>query len=86
MVTINVDSRGTACPGPLTDIIRAYKKARNGDVLVVLATDSGIRADSKSWCERTRNKLVDVKEDGGTYTVTIKITGKKEEPQEAKVC
>ncbi|MEM0157408.1 MAG: sulfurtransferase TusA family protein [Thermoplasmataceae archaeon] len=84
MVTINVDSRGTACPGPLTDIIRAYRKARNGDVIVVLATDAGIKADSRSWCERTRNELIDVKEDAGIYTVTIKITGKREEAQEVK--
>ena len=76
MVTVNIDSRGTACPGPLTDIIRAYKKANNGDILVVMATDPGIKADSKSWCDRTKNQLVDVKEKNGEYTVTIKITGK----------
>lgn len=79
MSTINVDSRGTACPGPLTDIIRAYKKAKNGDVLVVQATDIGIKADSKSWCERTKNDLLNITEDNGTITVTIRIAGKREE-------
>jgi TusA-related sulfurtransferase len=78
MATINIDSRGTACPGPLTDIIRAYKKASNGDILVVMATDPGIKADSKSWCERTKNELIGVKENNGEYTVTIKITGKNQ--------
>ena len=30
MTTYNVDSKGTACPGPITDLIRAYRKASNG--------------------------------------------------------
>ncbi|MEM4314450.1 MAG: sulfurtransferase TusA family protein, partial [Thermoplasmata archaeon] len=56
MATINVDSRGSACPGPITDLVRAYKKANNGDIIELLATDSGIKADAKAWCERTGNE------------------------------
>ena len=41
MRTMNVDSRGTACPGPITDLIRAYKKAENGDIIVLIANDPG---------------------------------------------
>ncbi|MEM4877649.1 MAG: sulfurtransferase TusA family protein, partial [Thermoplasmata archaeon] len=48
MATINVDSRGSACPGPITDLVRAYKKANNGDIIELLATDSGIKADAKA--------------------------------------
>ncbi|MGC8608294.1 MAG: sulfurtransferase TusA family protein [Thermoplasmata archaeon] len=77
MAIVNIDTRGSACPGPLTDIIRAYKKAENGDTFVVLATDPGIKADARAWCERTRNELIEIKEEGGVLTVTIRITGKK---------
>ncbi|MEM3675745.1 MAG: sulfurtransferase TusA family protein [Thermoplasmataceae archaeon] len=76
MVTTVVDSRGTACPGPITDLIRAYRKSKNGDIIELIATDPGVRADAKSWCDRTRNELVDIQENAGEYRVRIKITGK----------
>ncbi len=72
-----VDSRGTACPGPITDLIRAYKKASNGDMIELLATDPGVRADAKAWCERTRNELVDVSESDDVYTVHIRVVSKR---------
>lgn len=77
MVTHNVDSRGTACPGPITDLIRAYKKASNGDLIELLATDPGIKADARAWCERTRNELVDINEDNNVFTVHIKVVSKR---------
>lgn len=72
-----VDSRGTACPGPITDLLRAYRKANNGDVIELLATDPGVKADSKAWCERTNNEVLSTAEKNGVITVEIKITGKK---------
>lgn len=77
MTTHKVDSRGTACPGPITDLIRAYKKASNGDVIELLATDPGIKADAKAWCDRTKNDLVDIKEENDVYTVHIKVVSKR---------
>lgn len=76
MTTVTVDSRGTACPGPITDLIRAYKKCGNGDIIELLATDSGVKTDAKAWCTRTRNELLDIQEDGDTYVVKIQISGK----------
>lgn len=78
MTTHKVDSRGTACPGPITDLIRAYKKASNGDMIELLATDPGIRADAKAWCERTRNDLVDINEKDDVFTVHIKVVSKRQ--------
>lgn len=80
MTTITVDSSGTACPGPITDLIRAYRKAANGDIIELLATDVGIKSDAKAWCDRTKNELVDITESDGTYKATIKIVSKRENP------
>jgi TusA-related sulfurtransferase len=77
MTTLNVDSRGTACPGPITDLIRAYKKAQNGDLIVLVANDPGAVPDSKAWCERTRNEFVGSKEIENSFEITIRVTGKK---------
>lgn len=72
-----VDSRGTACPGPITDLIRAYRKSENGDIIELLATDPGVSADAKAWCERTKNELMDISESGDVYTVHIKVTARR---------
>lgn len=77
MTTHKVDSRGTSCPGPITDLIRAYRKASNGDTIELLATDPGVKADAKAWCERTKNELVDIKEENDVFTVHIKIVSKR---------
>ncbi|MHB1493257.1 MAG: sulfurtransferase TusA family protein [Thermoplasmataceae archaeon] len=77
MTTMNVDSRGTACPGPITDLIRAYKKAQNGDMIVLVANDPGVVPDSKSWCERTKNVFVGSKNIEDYFEITIQVTGKR---------
>ncbi len=77
MTTHNVDSRGTACPGPITDLIRAYKKSILGDTIVLMANDPGVVPDSRAWCDRTKNELVSSVEKDGNFVVTIKVTGKK---------
>ena len=77
MTPLTVDSRGTACPGPITDLIRSYRKASNGDTIELLATDVGIKSDAKAWCERTGNELVEVTENSGMYKIVIRIKGKR---------
>ncbi len=77
MATYNVDSRGTACPGPITDLIRAYRKAQNGDEIVLVANDPGAVPDSKAWCERTRNQFMGSKEADRIFEIIIEVTGKK---------
>lgn len=77
MTTYNIDSKGTACPGPITDLIRAYRKASNGDLIILQATDPGVVPDAKAWCGMTKNELVNTREKGSEYEVTIKVTAKK---------
>ncbi|HKJ97063.1 MAG TPA: sulfurtransferase TusA family protein [Thermoplasmataceae archaeon] len=77
MTTLKVDSRGTSCPGPITDLIRAYRESSNGDVIELLATDPGVKADTKAWCERTKNELLNITEENDVYKVEIKIVSKR---------
>jgi len=74
---IVVDARNMACPGPITKLVRAYRKAKPGDLIEVLATDPGFKPDVKAWVERTGNELVELKEEGGVIKAVIKVTGKK---------
>ncbi len=72
-----IDARGLSCPGPITNLTKAYRNAKNGDVLEIWATDPGFKSDIKAWIERTKNELVDLKEDKDKIIAVIKITAKK---------
>jgi tRNA 2-thiouridine synthesizing protein A len=51
-----IDSRGSFCPGPLTDLFKAYREAKNGDVLELWATDPAAKADVQAWAKKTRQR------------------------------
>lgn len=74
---IRVDARGMACPGPITELVKAYRNAKNGDIIEVLATDPGFKPDVEAWIKRTGNQLIEFKEEGGAYIAVIKVTAKK---------
>ncbi len=38
-----VDSRGSTCPGPITDLAMAYRRSKVGDVIELWATDPGVK-------------------------------------------
>ena len=75
--TTTVDCRGMACPGPITEVARAYRKAQNGDVLEILATDPGFTPDIQGWASATKNELLTVEENDGVIRALVKITAKQ---------
>src|SRR6185503_5656845 len=44
-VTRTVDARGSFCPGPLMELIRAIRESQVGDVIAVQSTDKGSKLD-----------------------------------------
>ena len=74
---ILVDARGMACPGPITKLVRAYRKAKPGDLIEVLATDPGFKPDVEAWAKRTGNEIVELAEEDGVIKAVIRVTGKK---------
>ena len=72
-----IDSRGSFCPGPLTDLFKAYRMAKLGDVLEVWATDPAAKSDIQAWCARTGNQLVESAEEKGYTRIVVKVTKKK---------
>jgi TusA-related sulfurtransferase len=61
-VTIDrlVDARGSFCPGPLMELIRAIRESSVGDVIAVRSTDDGSRTDIPKWIEKAGHRLVGV--------------------------
>ena len=72
-----VDSRGSFCPGPITDLFKAYRSSQIGDVIELLATDPAARADVTAWTQKTGNELLDIVDEQGYVRIVVKITKKR---------
>jgi TusA-related sulfurtransferase len=68
-----VDSRGSSCPGPITDLSMAYRRSKVGDVIELWATDPGVTSDARAWSDRTGNPILSLEESDGKIVVVIDI-------------
>lgn len=59
-ITRMIDARGSYCPGPLMELIRAIREGQVGDVLEVRSSDKGSRADIPKWIEKAGHRLIGV--------------------------
>jgi peroxiredoxin family protein/rhodanese-related sulfurtransferase/TusA-related sulfurtransferase len=69
---IEVDACGLQCPGPIMRVSEGIKGIKNGETLMVKATDPAFASDINVWCERTGNELLAVERDGAVYKVRIR--------------
>jgi TusA-related sulfurtransferase len=69
-----VDARGSFCPGPLMELIRAIRESQPGQVLAVYSTDSGSRVDIPKWVEKAGHRLVEVDRRDGYDEIVVEKT------------
>ncbi len=55
-----IDARGSFCPGPLMEVIRAIKAGQVGDVIAVYSSDSGSRTDIPLWASKAGQEFIDI--------------------------
>jgi tRNA 2-thiouridine synthesizing protein A len=60
LVTRTIDARGSYCPGPLMELIRAIREAQVGDVIAVRSSDRGSKVDIPKWIEKAGHRLIEV--------------------------
>jgi tRNA 2-thiouridine synthesizing protein A len=71
-----VDSRGTMCPGPITDLFRAYRNSNVGDVIELWATDPAARPDTQAWAKRSGNEIVSIIDEKDYVRIQVRILRK----------
>jgi len=74
--TIVVDSRGTMCPGPITDLFKAYRNSNIGDVIELLATDPAAKSDTQAWANRSGNQILAIVDERDHIRIQVKIIKK----------
>ena len=71
-----VDSRGSFCPGPITDLFKAYRSSVVGDEIEVWATDPAAKSDISAWAARSGNEILDILQEKDYLKIVVKIAKK----------
>lgn len=67
-----LDCKGLSCPMPIIKLSKTIKKMKSGEVLEMLGTDPGSKADLPAWCSKTGNIFEGMEEDGGVHKFYIR--------------
>ena len=74
-VTTTLDVKGQNCPMPVVKTKQAIDDLDAGDVLEVVATDSGSMSDIAGWADSTPGvELVDQREGDDVFTHYVRAT------------
>ena len=73
VITISrtVDARGSFCPGPLMELIRAIREGQVGDVIAVYSSDKGSKTDIPKWVEKAGHRLVSLEARDGYDAIVV---------------
>ena len=66
-----IDARGSFCPGPLMELIRAIRESTVGDVIAVESSDRGSRIDIPKWVEKAGHRLVGIDSANGYDVIVV---------------
>ena len=77
---VEIDAKGLKCPGPIVKVADTMRDMQKGQKLHVEATEDAFASDIAVWCERTGNKLLNLKVTPEVIEATIQ---KDEKPAEA---
>ena len=70
-ITRPVDARGSFCPGPLMELIRAIREGQVGDIIAVYSSDKGSKTDIPKWIEKAGHRLVAVEARDGYDEIVV---------------
>ncbi len=67
-----VDARGTSCPGPILAAKKGIVDVKVGEIMEVLATDSGTQKDLPAWSKKVGHEYLGLIEEPGYMKLYVK--------------
>ncbi len=69
-----LDCYGLLCPMPIVETAKKISEMKIDEVLEILSTDEGIKADMPAWCDATGNEFLGIEGEGRDLHVFVKKT------------
>jgi len=69
-----VDARGSFCPGPLMELIRAIRESGPGQIIAVYSSDTGSKTDIPKWVEKAGHRLIGIERRDGFDEIVVEKT------------
>ncbi|MDI3316567.1 MAG: sulfurtransferase TusA family protein [Bacillota bacterium] len=67
-----IDARGSFCPGPMMELMRAIRSAQVGEVIAILSTDQGSRKDIPAWARKAGHEFLGVETVDGYDRIAVR--------------
>jgi TusA-related sulfurtransferase len=64
------------CPGPITDLFRAYRNSNIGDIIELWATDPAAKSDTQAWTKRSGNEIIAIIDEKDYIRIQVRIVKK----------
>lgn len=68
-----LDAQRLLCPLPVIRTQDAVADMQSGEVLVVRATDPGVRNDIPAWCRINGHRVLDIEEQDDEIVIRIEV-------------
>lgn len=75
-----LDLSGLMCPLPIVNMSNYIKNLKPGDIVEVIATDSGFEKDVWNWCKSSGNVLLELRKENDKTIAKIKKEDNTKEP------
>ena len=67
-----VDTRGTSCPGPILAAKKGIVDVKIGEIMMVLATDTGTQRDLPAWAKKMGHEYLGTVPEAGSWKLYVK--------------
>jgi len=67
-----VDARGTSCPGPILAAKKGMADVKVGEIMEVLATDTGTQKDLPAWAKKMGHEYLGFVDEPGFMKLYVK--------------
>lgn len=67
-----IDTRGTACPGPLLEAKKNIGKVGSGEVMEVISSDEGTKKDVPKWADKKGHEFLGVIDEAGYFRIFLR--------------
>jgi TusA-related sulfurtransferase len=72
MAEIKVDCINETCPVPLVETRKALRKAKEGDIVIVIGTHPASKKEIPMAVKALGLELLDMRQDGDVWTIRIR--------------